>query len=337
VLGALGILLGFAPAVVGELAVAPATSAILGNEVETHLKLGVDLLGVPFWLSVATWVLAVGIYLRFDMGRALLRRLGETVGWTFDKGFDSVYFGIVRLAGALTRLMHHGRLELYLFVVFALLALAAIGPLWLMGGLSLWPQRVDLAFYEWGVVMLAVAGVATVVAARSRLFAILALGVQGLAVAMLFLLVGAPDLGFTQFMVEILSVVILALVMTRLDLDATDPRPFEDWLRDGAVALLCGLSVTGLLWAVLDHPLDLGLSTFFNAHAAPVAHGRNVVNVILVDFRGLDTLGEIAVVMTAGISILALIRGAKRRKSAAGEVEAPPAPGPRRKARKVAA
>lgn len=316
VLGALGIVLGFVPTLVGQLAVAPATSAVLANEVATHLTFGVDLLGWPFWLSVLTWALALGVFLRLDAGRMLLRRLEERWSWTFDKGFDAVYFGIVRFAALVTRLLHHGRLELYLLVVFVALAAAVLVPLWLLGGLPAWPRRMNLTFYEWGVLGLAVAGAVTVVLARSRLFAILALGVQGLAVALLFILAGAPDLSFTQFMVEVLSVVILALVMTRLDLDAPDNRPFEDWLRDGTTALVCGVAVTMLLWAVLDQPLDLRLSDFFNAHSAAVAHGHNVVNVILVDFRGLDTLGEISVVMTAGIAVLALIRGARRKAPA---------------------
>ena len=92
--------------------------------------------------------------------------------------------------------------------------------------------------------------------ARTRLFAILALGMQGLAVALLFMLFGAPDLSFTQFMVEILSVVILALVMTRLRLDERDPRPLEDLLRDGALALFGGVGVTLVLFAVLERPFD---------------------------------------------------------------------------------
>jgi len=131
--------------------------------------------------------------------------------------------------------------------------------------------------------------------------------------------------------------VILALVMTRLDLDTADPRPLEDWARDGGVALLGGVAVTLLLWAVIEGPFDLRLSTFFNAHSVPIAHGHNVVNVILVDFRGLDTLGEISVVMTAGIAILALIRGARRNKPVEpAPVEAAPQR-KRRAARKAAA
>ena len=222
-------------------------------------------------------------------------------------------FGLIRLSAAVTRFLHHGRLELYLLVVFIAFAAVTLLPLWLLGGLPAVPEFPELHFYEWAVLGIAVIGVATVVLARTRLFAILALGVQGLAVALIYMLFGAPDLSFTQFMVEVLSVVILALVMTRLKLDDADPRVLEDLLRDGGLALVCGLSVTLLLFAVLQGPLDTRLSDFFNTASAPLAHGRNVVNVILVDFRGLDTLGEISVVMTAGIAILALIRGARRK------------------------
>jgi multicomponent Na+:H+ antiporter subunit A len=322
--GAVGIVLGLFPTLTGQLSVAPATSAILGTDVETHLKLAVDLLGIPFWISVVTWVLAGMIFWKIDVLRGALRRIEGGFSWNFDKGFDAVYFGLVRLAGALTRTLQHGRLEFYLVVVFAMLAAAVLLPLWLLDGFPSLPPTPHLALHEWGVVALAAVGVVTVVYAQSRLFAILALGVQGLAVAILFLLVGAPDLGFTQFMVEILSVVILALVMTRLDLDRNDGRPFEDLARDGALAVLCGVGLTALLWAVLDRPLDMRLADFFNANSVPVAHGHNVVNVILVDFRGLDTLGEIAVVMTAGVAILALIRGARPKRPVSVPDLAPP-------------
>jgi multicomponent Na+:H+ antiporter subunit A len=114
-------------------------------------------------------------------------------------------------------------------------------------------------------------------------------------------------------MVEVLSVVILTLVMTRLKLDQSDPRQFEDALRDGTLALACGMGFTLLLWTVLSHPLDLRLTEYFAQNSVEIAHGRNIVNVILVDFRALDTLGEIAVVLGAGISILLLLRPQMRK------------------------
>ncbi len=321
-LGVLGVALGFVPPLVGEWLVAPGTSAVLGISAYSHLKFAVDLLGAPFLLSVLTWVLAGLIYWKLDALRMLLRQLAEGVGWTFDKGFDQFYFGLVSLSGRVTRGLHHGEMDGYTRLVFIFVGIAALGPMLWLGGMPELRFELDLNFYEWGTVLLAVTGVAAVLLARSRLLAILALGVQGIAVAMLFLLFGGPDLSFTQFMVEILSVVILAMVMTRLELDAADARPFGDWLRDISVALFAGFGLTALLFRVLQTPMDTTLSTFFDAYSAPVAYGYNIVNVILVDFRAIDTLGEIAVVMTAGIAIVALIRGARRT------VPPPPAKGP---------
>lgn len=326
----LGVLLGLLTAWLSGTVLAPAVSAIAGTVVDPHLALVVDPLTPVFWLSVATWGLGLLLYLRLASIRTLLRRGQLKIGWTFDIAFDWLMFGLIRLAGGFTRLWHHGRLELYLVVVFAMLATAMIVPLWALDGLPEVPPFVNLNFYEWGVLAMGVGGALTVVVARTRLFAILALGVQGLAVALVFLLFGAPDLSFTQLMVEILSVVILALVMTRLRLDRQDPRELEDLLRDGGLAVVCGLGFIMLLFAVLQGTFDPRLSDFFNAYSAPIAHGRNVVNVILVDFRGLDTLGEISVVMTAGIATIALIRSARRPPPASPPPKVT-APQPRRR------
>jgi len=312
VFGVIALLAGFVPGWFGVAFVLPAASSIASHSIEHGLKLVIDPLSLVFWLSVATWALGGLAYWKLDATRALLRRLEGSR--SFDKGFDALVFGLVRLSAAVTRFFHHGRLEVYLLLIFILFALAAVGPLWALGGLPSWPDLPVLEFYEWGVIGLALLGVGMVLAARNRLFAILALGIQGLAVALLYMLFGAPDLSFTQFMVEILSVVILALVMTRLNLEEADARSRKDFVIDGSISLCVGIAITLLLFAVLQGNLDPRLGEFFNANSQPIAHGRNVVNVILVDFRGLDTLGEISVVMTAGIAILALIGGARRMK-----------------------
>ncbi|WP_245622310.1 hydrogen gas-evolving membrane-bound hydrogenase subunit E [Devosia epidermidihirudinis] len=302
----------------------PAASSIRGDYVESHLGWAIDLTSPVIWLSVATWILSGAVYYWAGAIRSGLRRASSALGWTADTVFDAVMFGLIRFAGAVTRWLHHGRLELYLVLVFVTLALALFVPLLGMGGLErllptaelgnwsavlAWP---DLRPYEWGVIALAVIGLGAVLMAPSRLVAILSLGVQGAAVALIFLLFGAPDLAFTQFMVEILSVVILTLVMTKLKLDERDPRHLEDLLRDGTLAVVCGAGVSLLLMVVLAGPLDTRLSDFFTATSVPIAHGANIVNVILVDYRGFDTLGEISVVMAAGIAIMALLRSRKK-------------------------
>jgi multicomponent Na+:H+ antiporter subunit A len=194
--------------------------------------------------------------------------------------------------------------------------------MWLYDELPAMPAMPDLLFYEWAVIVIAVVGLLAVVTSNDRLTAIVSLGIQGFAVALLFLLFGAPDLAFTQFMVETLSVVILALVMTRLKLTQSDHRPTGQKIADISVAALCGAGLGLMLLKVTQGTLDLALSEFFAAYSRVIAHGRNIVNVILVDFRGIDTLGEITVVMIAGLTILALIRirVRKRPSAKAGEV-----------------
>lgn len=325
-LGGVGVVAGILPDWLGHDVLAPGATAVIGQAVEPHLSLAINLASPLIWLSGLTWLLGVVVFRQAHVLRAQLRRASARLGWTGDQLFDAVMFGLIRFAGAATRLLHHGKLEFYLMLVFVALAVALFWPMLALGGLDSivpkaelgdWSGRLmlpDFRAYEWGVIALAVLGLLAVLIARSRLTAILSLGIQGTVLALIFLLFGAPDLAFTQLMVEVLSVVILAIVMTKLQLDARDYRPFEDWVRDGTLALVCGAGVSLLLTLVLTGTLDTRLSDFFAATSVPIAHGHNVVNVILVDYRGFDTLGEISVVMGAGIAILALLR----RKRGAG-------------------
>lgn len=309
IFGALALSAGFFIKEVGHYYLVPTASTIYNFEVESHLHLGWDTFTNPMiLLSVATWVLGALLFWQLAAVRRFLIRVEEAINWNFDKAFDSLMFGLVRFADAITRFWHHGSLELYLIVVFVAFALALYMPIGLLGGVPGALEMPQLSYYEWGIALLAIVGLIGILIARTRLIAIVSLGIQGFAVALIFMLFGAPDLSFTQFMVEVLSVVILALVMTRLHLEQRDSRVLEEALRDGFIAIVCGAGITLLLFSVLRVPLDMKMTDLFAQTSVPIAHGHNVVNVILVDYRGLDTLGEISVVMTAGIAILALIR-----------------------------
>ncbi|HZY69322.1 MAG TPA: hydrogen gas-evolving membrane-bound hydrogenase subunit E, partial [Devosia sp.] len=307
----------------GEFILAPMASSIVGHAVESHLSYAVHFDELPIWLSVATWMLGIVLYLGLDRIRDTMEGAARRFAWTFDRGFDQAMFALIRLAGMWVRAFHHGRLEFYTLMAFGALILCLIVPLATLGGWPHLPEVGHLTIYEWGAIAMAAGGVATVVAARTRLGAIVALGIQGSAVGLIFLFFGAPDLAFTQFMIEILSVVIFTLVMTRLNLSTHDRRVFEDWSRDGTIAVLAGAAVTLVLLRILEGAFDGRLSEFFLASSYAVAHGRNVVNVIIVDFRGLDTLGEISVVMGAAIAILAMLRRQHHRER---DRMGPPAP-----------
>ncbi|WP_011580207.1 MULTISPECIES: putative monovalent cation/H+ antiporter subunit A [Chelativorans] len=285
----------------------PMASAVAGESVSVSISV-IPHVGLPLLLSLATIGLGIILYLAIDRGRAAMASLLAAIGWGPDRGFDQFVRGAVRISAAITAIVQNGRLDIYMTVTFIFLAAALLVPMIGFGELPEMPAFVAMHFYEATILVIAIIGLAAVVYARDRLTAIVSLGIQGFAVALLFMLLGAPDLSFTQFMVETLSVVILALVMTRLRLSPADHRPLGQKTLDFSVASLCGAALGLLLLRITQVPFDPVLSEFFAANSRVIAHGRNIVNVIIVDFRGLDTLGEIAVVMIAGLAILALVR-----------------------------
>jgi multicomponent Na+:H+ antiporter subunit A len=129
----------------------------------------------------------------------------------------------------------------------------------------------------------------------------------------MYALLGAPDLAMTQFAVETLTVVIFVLVFSKL-------RGFGDLSsrfvkgRDAFVALTAGALVTTLVLFIGSSGTTSRLSTYFAEAALPLAHGSNVVNVILVDFRGFDTLGETTVLVTVAIGVRALLLIGRKRQ-----------------------
>jgi len=302
----------------------PMAGAVIGHPEEVTISV-VPHLGLPLYLSLGTIAFGVFAYLAMTPLRAAMVGVLAAIGWGPDRGFDQVISGIVRLSGAVTRLIQNGRMETYITATFIFLALAMLVPMAVAGEWPAMPEFPRLFFYEWAVITIAAIGLIAVVLADNRLTAIVSLGIQGFAVAVLFMLMGAPDLSFTQFMVETLSVVILALAMTRLRLSPQDHRSAPQVVLDGTIALATGGAFTLVMLRVLEVDFDMALTDFFNEYSLQIAHGRNIVNVILVDFRGIDTFGEIAVVMISGLAILALIRVLpKRARSALTEPPAPP-------------
>lgn len=325
VLAAAGVAAGLLTGLTGTAIVGPVASAVLGRVVDPHLHLIPGHVSAPLILSLLTYVLGAAVFLALAPIRRGLAAGLSAIGWGPDRGFDQLVSGLVALSRAIIGRIQTGRLEAYVTLSFLVLAAALLVPPLVAGGAPAFQPIVLPSFYILGVMLLAVLGLGAVLVARTRLVAIVALGIQGFAVALFYLLFGAPDLSFTQFMVETLSVIILALVMTRLDLAPADLRRRSDWVMDGAVALAVGGGFALVLAQVAAVPFDSRLSDFYAEFSRQIAHGRNVVNVIIVDFRGLDTLGEISVVLVTGAAILALIRSRTRPKPAGASADTPEA------------
>jgi len=311
-LASLGLTFGLAPSLIADSIVQPTVTSILGRPEVVKLKLwhGIN---VPLMLSILTFVLGLIIYTVHLPLRRLLIRLEARLPTTGDALWDRLLDGLKALANIQTRFLQSGILHRYMFVVFATFALAIGVTLVVSDAIRLpshWPQ---LLVKEWASVILISAASVMVVIARSRLTSICALGVVGVGVALLFVMFGAPDVAITQLFVETLVVVLVGVIMLRLpSLDITTEKRFR--AGDAGLALAVGVVVSLVLLAVIDSPMNRSLTAFFERSSVPDAYGRNIVNVILVDFRALDTFGEVAVVAVAAFAAFALIRGAVRKR-----------------------
>lgn len=314
-LAVLGLVAGAAPSLLGTWLVDGAVAAILGAPAPTPLKLWHGFTPV-LALSAATIVLGLFLLLGWERLMPRLRRTVVLDRLDTGRGYDAAMAGIVSWSGRTTRAVQHGSLRGYMRILLLSCALAPLAMLTLRGGLAV-PDATPLDPRALIFLLIGLGAVASAVAGGT-FSAVMALGLVGFGTALVFLTFGAPDLALTQFTVEVLLVVILATVLIRLPLRAGDGRNARQRGADAAVAGLTGLSVALVLMAVLAAPFDPRLGEWFGAQSVPGGYGRNVVNVILVDFRALDTLGEIAVLAIAAFAVLALLRGTAAERQAGG-------------------
>jgi multicomponent Na+:H+ antiporter subunit A len=190
-------------------------------------------------------------------------------------------------------------------VLIATAATLTIGAL-LWQGFPPLPPLTQVRPGEAAVAVMTMAGAISAVRARATITAVLSLGVTGYGVALTFLFFGAPDLAMTQFSVETLTAVIFTMVFYHFRrFRSLSPRWVR--MRDVGIAVVSGSSIAVVLLLVGTTPTPHSLSTFFAQNSVILAHGRNIVNVILVDFRAMDTMGEITVLATAAIGVRALL------------------------------
>ena len=143
---------------------------------------------------------------------------------------------------------------------------------------------------------------------RQRFTALILVGAVGLVVSLIFVKFSAPDLALTQLSVEVVTIVLLLLALYFLPQHSPVESSRSRRLRDAFLAVAAGAGTSALAWAVLTRPYDT-ISGWFLANSVPGGGGSNVVNVILVDFRGYDTFGEITVLALAALGIFAMLDG----------------------------
>jgi multicomponent Na+:H+ antiporter subunit A len=227
-------------------------------------------------------------------------------GWTLA--------GLDRLSERAAPALQAGSLRSYVRVIVVTTIALLLAGYARSGGLPAIQWRTPVRPHEVALGLMVMLAAVAAARARSTMAAVLSLGTVGYGVALFYALYGAPDLAATQFAVETLTVVLFVLVFYQL-------RGFDDQssrstrTRDAIIAGAAGATIALLVLVTGATGITSRLADYFVEASPRLAHGRNVVNVILVDFRAFDTMGEITVLVTVAIGVRALLHIGRGRSS----------------------
>jgi multicomponent Na+:H+ antiporter subunit A len=305
-LAGLGLAGGPACGLVDSWLVAPASWAILGQQTGDELMFWHGFDGA-MCLSIATLLGGIVLYLARARLLCLMPSSKYFRFFSAAQWYEWILNGALAAGRGQTRILQHGYLRRYIRVTI-LVAIGLVGITFL--GQHGWPRIANmpaLRFDETGLALFLAMAVGATLISRSRFAAVASLGMVGYGVGLVYVFFGAPDLAITQFTVETLSVVLFMLAFYKLpSYSMQSSLPVK--VRDIVIALAAGALMTGLVLATHTIQYSPSISSFFEEKSVLKAHGHNIVNVILVDFRGFDTLGEITVLGIAGLGAFALLK-----------------------------
>jgi multicomponent K+:H+ antiporter subunit A len=299
---------GIAPAAVIAPVLAVGARAALGTALPEYSLAIWHGFNLP--LAMSAIALAGGITLYFGLQRFInLHRVLPRAS-AGRAAFVFALRSVIRAAGDLTRGLQNGSLQRYLLLLIVVAVAAGALPFLAGSSSGLRSPALtvpSLAFAVlWAIGM--IAALATAVDFRRRLLALIILGAVGLVVALVFVYLSAPDLALTQLLVEVATVILMMLALQWLPEESPPERSRGmRWFHLG-VACAAGIGVAALLWYALGLPVQ-SISPYFLETTVAQGGGANAVNVIIVDYRGFDTLGEITVLGVAALIIAALLRG----------------------------
>lgn len=271
-------------------------------------------LNVALALSVVTWFLGAALHVAREPFFALQQSL--TPSWNANTVYYGAVRGLERTAEAVVGRTQGATFATHVRLIFAGVATVGVFTLYRFVPATLTPVSLELVI----VTILILAAIGGVLVARSRLVALILMGLAGFGSMMVFVLLRAPDLALTQLLIETVTVILFLSVFRYLPLMRRYRRSVRTGLFDALVAGGVGMTVFTLLIAV-QTPLAPRMKDFFLTYSKSLGGGYNVVNVILVDFRGYDTMGEIVVLAIVAVSIVALLKLRARQPHGEDDVE----------------
>ncbi len=306
-LSALTLLFGIVPAIADQSLLKSATMMVLGTSTQMYLSLwhGFNLV---LLLSIVTIIFGTLLYFAVKPSSRNESRLKGLDDISPQTILTNLALGIRLFAFKYTRFFHNGYLRVY--IMFIVIFFTGIVGYKLFADVPLRVNTQDLSafrIYEFTVFVITIIAIYFITSTTSRLTSIAALGVIGYSICLIFVFYGAPDLAMTQFAIDTLTVVLFVLVLFKLP-------PFLKFtnkkiqFRDGVISVCFGILISLITLQALVSPADKSVSKFYADNAYILAKGKNVVNVILVDFRGFDTMIETIVLSIAAVGVYSILK-----------------------------
>ena len=312
-LAILSLLFGLFPNVLGNMIIEPAIQSIFLETYNVKLKIWHGFNQV-FFLSLFTVALGVALFYITDKYPNFLERWRKLNSVVFTIKFTDVFTNVmerfIQFSNQNTKVIQHGFHRYYLLTIIVFTALLLWLQVYITRGWELPTQLTLNPFYISGLIGIIIISTLFSTLSKSRIATIISMGVAGYGISLIFLYYSAIDLAITQIIVETLIVVMFVIVLQKLPRFAKlSSRATK--IRDLFIALGFGSVMTIVALKAIQVEFNHPISDFFIENSYLEAYGKNVVNVILVDFRALDTLGEITVLTIAAFGVFVLLKKEK--------------------------
>ncbi|WP_409362626.1 Na+/H+ antiporter subunit A [Bacillus safensis] len=321
ILAALVVTFFFFPNILAYSVIEPAIAAIIPEAIETGSRFSVKIeawhgFQPELYMTIGVVVLGTIGYLTLAKWRPMYNIFKEK--WSFNALYDRSLIGLEKGSYRLTNSYMTGFLRDYLVYVFGFMIIVIGGVMFYQQAFSFQTdQAASIGTYEVILSLVMVAATIATVFASSRLTAIIALGVMGYTLSLFFVIFRAPDLALTQLIIETISVALFLLCFYHLPKLSLKQKTRRFKMTNFIISLGVGVVVTCLAFASTSQQSLDTISTYFIENSYKLAGGDNIVNVILVDFRGFDTLFEITVLAIAALGIYGLLKTQAKRKRGA--------------------
>ncbi|NMO98214.1 Na+/H+ antiporter subunit A [Paenibacillus lemnae] len=312
ILASLVVVFGFFPNLLSYSLIEPAMAAVLPNMLSSGEQFDVH---ITFWhgwnaeIFMTLGVILIGILIFLIFNKYRLLNSPWTERFTLNRLYDKGLAGYEKGSSKVTKSYMTGSIRHYVIYIFAAFVLLLTYAIVDSGGVKIDTSGfAPVSFYEMVIIISMIGSVLVLPFVKNRLIAIIITGMSGYMVTLFFVLFRAPDLALTQMIVETVSVMLFLLCFYHLPKLRKEMVPLRFKWTNAIISIAAGAVVTLLALGASSDRLFASISDYYIKESYNLAGGKNIVNVILVDFRGFDTMLEIMVLGIAAFGIYALIK-----------------------------